>query len=119
MASPQVTTAGSDDQVVVVRAPAQLTQDTAHDLRLLIAGHLPNRDDGGLVIDMAEVLLVSSVGITSLLEVRELCDDRRIGLRLCGLIEPIEQLLHMLRLTEKFICAADVDEAVGQLVARR
>ena len=113
----EITLQGPDDQIVVALAPRQLTEESAHEFRTLIATHLPNRDDGGLVIDMAEVYLISSVGITCLLEIREMCMDRSIGLRLAGLIEPVSQMLEMLRLTEKFEIDSEVDDAVDQLVA--
>lgn len=112
----ELTFNGPDDQVLVARAPRQLTEESTHEFRALIANHLPNRDDGGLVIDMAGVYLISSVGITCLLEIRERCADRRIALRLAGLVDSVQQMLEMLRLTEKFQIHPNVESAVDDLL---
>lgn len=112
----EITLEGPDDQIVVALAPRQLTEESAHEFRTLIATHLPNRDDGGLVIDMGEVYLISSVGITCLLEIREMCSDRRVGLRLAAMIDSVQQMLEMLRLTEKFEIREDTDTAIDDLV---
>jgi len=115
----QITLHGPDDQIAVALAPRQLTEETVHEFRALIATHLPNRDDGGLVIDMGEVYLITSVGITCLLEIREMCADRRIGLRLACMEEHVQQMLEMLRLTEKFEIDAEVDDAVLHMTRAR
>lgn len=109
--------AGRDGEALVVPVPAELTHDSGEALHRLVKRHLPNRDHAACVLDMTRVGLISSIGITALLQIQEHCGDRGAKLVLAGLPERQRQFLKMLKLEDKFVYAPGVDEAVAMLGA--
>lgn len=109
------TLVGRDQSVLVVRLPRELNHETAEPLRTIVSRALPNHEGAGVVLDLADVALVTSIGIAALLQVQEFCRDRGAGLILAGL--PARQLafLRMLKLDRKFEVAATVEDAVARL----
>lgn len=105
---------GHDGEVLVVRLPRDLTHESAESLRQTVARRLPNREDAGVVLAMAAVELISSIGIAALLQVRELCEDRRAPLILAAMPDRQVGFLRMLKLDRKFAFAPTVDDAVAQ-----
>ena len=77
MDRPEITFAGELDQVLVVAAPAALDHAAADPLRQAVSDNLPDREDACVILDLQEVELITSIGIAALLEIRELCADRR------------------------------------------
>jgi anti-anti-sigma regulatory factor len=107
-----------DYATLVIRAPATLTHETAEPLRACAERRLPNRDDAGLVLDMSDVRLITSIGIAALLQVQDHTravtgDANRF--RLAAL--PGEQLefLTMLKLDAAFAHSETVDDATAAL----
>lgn len=105
--------AGRDGETLVVTCPAELTHDSGEQVLRTVKRHLPNRDNAVCVLDMSQVGLISSIGITALLQIEEHCTDRGAALRLAGLPERQRQFLRMLKLEAKFVFVKDVDEATG------
>lgn len=106
---------GRDETVLIVRAPRELGHEAADELRLTVARHLPNRDGAGVVLDMADVVLISSIGIAALLQTQELCEDREAAMVIANM--PAEQmgLLEMLRLDRKFTMFDSVEDACAAI----
>lgn len=109
--------AGPDGAALVVRVPRELSHDSAEPLRSTVMRHLPNREGAGLVLDMADVGLISSIGIAALLQVQEFCRDRRAPCILASL--PARQIafLRMLKLDRKFDLSPDVEAGVTRVCA--
>jgi anti-anti-sigma factor len=99
----------------VVRLPERLTHDTSIGVRLAIERSLPNRDGAALVLDMADVSLVTSLGVATLLQIQEFCRDRGAPMRVAGLSVHLRSFFEMLGLEDKFELADNVDEAVVAL----
>ncbi len=103
--------------MLVVRVPRDLNHEWADPLRLCVARNVPDRDGSGVVLDMADVEMISSIGIAALLQVQELCKDRQARLMLAGLPPAQSRLLTMLKLDRRFAQSASVEEAVVALDA--
>lgn len=101
--------------MLVVRIPGDLTHERAGSLRGAVERNLPNQEGAAVVIDMSEVLLVTSLGVAALLQIQEFCLDRRAPLRLVGLSERLVRFLGMLGLGTKFECGGTVEDAVAEL----
>lgn len=99
----------------MVTMPPALDHDSAGVLLDTIHAHLPNRDDAALVLDMAEIEMISSIGIAALLQVRELCLDRGTGLRLASVPDRQLEFLKLLRLDRSFEVTPSVADAIAQL----
>lgn len=107
---------GVDGEVLIVRAPRELSHETAEPLRGCVMGGLPDREGAGVVIDLSAVELITSIGIALLLEVQEFGLDRGATTVLAA--TPVRHLefLRMLRLDRKFVMAATVEEGVMAVV---
>ena len=112
---PESTYRGALDQVLVVAVAGPLDHEAAEPVRRAVEAGLPDRDDASVVLDLAAVDLLTSIGIAALLEVREFCADRGAPLRLAGLTGEPRRLLAMLRLEGKFTLDDAVDDAVAVL----
>lgn len=107
--------AGADREVLVVRIPKELTHETAEPLRACIMRQLPNRDGAALILDCAEVTIISSIGIAALLQVQEFCLDRAVPALIAALHPRQEAFLRMLKLEQKFPLLPSVDAALVHL----
>lgn len=107
--------AGRDGSVLVVRLPFEVNHDSAEPIRQCVARALPNRDGAGCVLDLADVVLITSIGIASLLQVQEFCRDRGAPLILAAVPPRQMNFLRMLKLDRKFEFSPSVDEAVARL----
>ena len=103
---------GPDGAVLVVRLPERLTHDTSSEVRLAVERGLPNRDGAGLVLDMGDVSLVTSLGVATLLQIQEFCRDRGAPMRVAGLSLRLGNFFEMLGLEDKFDLSDTVDEAL-------
>ncbi len=106
---------GTEGAILVVRAPRGVDHESAEPLRDCVAFHMPNRDGAGVVLDMSEVEMISSIGIAALLQVVEHCRDRGAAAVLAGLPERQRAFLAMLRIDAKFELCGSVDEALARL----
>ncbi len=104
--------AGQDQNILVFRLPDRLNHITAEGVTDTACRKLPNRDDAALVLDCTEVELITSIGIASLLQIAEHCNDVRAPLVLANLSESLRSMLDMVKLLAKFKIADDVDEAL-------
>ncbi|MBL8745701.1 MAG: STAS domain-containing protein [Phycisphaerae bacterium] len=107
--------AGRDESILVVAVPRELNHESAEPLRAAVMRSLPNRDGAGVILDMTEVGLVSSIGIAALLQVQEFCRDRGAGLVLASVPQRQQAFLKMLKLDRKFACEAAVETAISRL----
>lgn len=108
---PQHSFAGRDGEVLVVVCPSEVTHDSGERLLRAVQRHLPNRDHAVCVLDMAGVGLISSIGITALLQIDEVCSDRGARLVLAALPDRLRQFLKMLKLDSKFAFSSSVEDA--------
>ncbi|MFM9958686.1 MAG: STAS domain-containing protein [Phycisphaerales bacterium] len=113
MVAPSHHLAGRDGEALVVTCPPELTHDSGEALLRAVKRHLPNRDHATCILDMSAVGLISSIGITVLLQADEHCADRAAKLYIAGLPERQRQFLRMLKLDAKFTFVPSVDEALA------
>jgi len=113
----QTSRAGSRDTILVLVMPPELNHETAQPLRVQVESELANADGVGLVLDMSPVELVSSIGVTCLLQLEEIVKDRG-GHMVLADVPPIQQrFLAMLRLDRRFRSLPTVEDAVRELDA--
>lgn len=105
---------GPDGSVLVVHLPPDLNHETVEPLRALVARYLPNRDGAGVVLDLGQVRLITSIGVAALLQIDEFCRDRGASLVLAAASSVQQGFLRMLKLERKFIQAATVEDAIRQ-----
>ncbi len=105
--------AGRDGEALVVVCPPELTHDSGEALLRTVKRHLPNRDHARCILDMSGVGLISSIGITVLLQADEHCTDRGARLLIAGLPERQRQFLRMLKLDARFTFRDTVEDALA------
>ncbi len=106
---------GPSGAVLVVRVPAALDHESAGPLRSVVERETPNRDGAGVVLDLADCRLITSIGIAALLQVEELAIGMGGGMCLAGMSEDLRRFLAMLRLDQRFSAEATVEEAVDRV----
>lgn len=109
---------GRDREVLLVRTPRDLTHEVADALRECVIRHIPPRDDAGVILDMAAVTIISSIGIAALLQIAEACKDRAAPLYLAALPDRQLKFLQMLKLDRKFPMVPSIDDALHALAQR-
>lgn len=75
--------------------------------------------DGDCVLDLSGLRFVDSTGLQWLFHLRRRFNDRGRELVLCGAQPPVRQLLAITRLTDQFCQAANREQALGLIAARR
>lgn len=113
------TLAGPDGAILVVALPPAVNHVSAESIRQGVSRLLPNRDDAALILDCASVTLITSIGITALLQIQERCRDAGAPMALASLTEPIRRMLVMLKLDRQFELAHTVDEAMERIESKR
>lgn len=103
---------GARGATLVLRAPAELGHETASSLVREAEIRLPNCDHPAMVLDMAGVEVISSIGITALLQLKELCLDRGGLFIIADLSAGQLEFLRMLHLDRKFEVRPTVEEAI-------
>ena len=111
--------AGPGGAVLVVRVPVELSIATAESVRSCVERRLPNRHDGGVVLDLADTELITSVGVTALLQIEELAAAAGVSLRLAGLGGAARRVLVMLALADRFMQSPDAEDAVASIANAR
>lgn len=109
------TLAGRDGAVLLISVPAHISHETAEPLVDHVRSHLPNREGAGVVLDLTRVVLISSIGVAALLQIREHCADRAAPLVLASVPESQMVFMRMLKLDRKFEYASSAEDAVIQL----
>ncbi|MDX2115504.1 MAG: STAS domain-containing protein [Planctomycetota bacterium] len=107
--------AGRGGVILVIRAPRELNHDTADTIRTAVTRGLPNADGAAAVFDLADVQIMTSIGIAALLQVQEHCADRGARLILARVPERQLAFMRMLKLERKFEFAPSVEDAVAML----
>lgn len=105
--------AGRDGEALVIVCPPEITHDSGEALLRAVKRHLPNRDHARCILDMSAVGLISSIGITVLLQADEHCADRAAKFLIAALPERQRQFLRMLKLDAKFTFADTVENALA------
>lgn len=106
---------GLSSTILVVHLPAQLVDETASLVRETVTSRLPNADGAGLILDLSEVELINSIGITCLLQAQDHCRRQGAQLFIAALSPSILTFLTQLKLAKRFPTVATVEEAVAQL----
>lgn len=105
--------AGPDGGTLVFSLPQSVNHISADPIRQAVSRLLPNRDDAALILDCADVTLITSIGITALLQIQERCRDAGAPMALAAMTSPIRRMLTMLKLDQQFNLAPTVDDALG------
>ncbi len=111
------TLTGPDDAILLVRVPRLLTHESAEPLRDAVVQGLPKRDGAGVLLDMADVELISSIGVAALLQVFEHCRDQAAVVIIAGLPARQRDFLRMLKIDAKFRFAPTIEDAITELTA--
>lgn len=106
---------GQDGSILVVRLPPAINHVTADPLRRDVERLLPNRDDAGLVLDAADVTLITSIGIAALLQIEDRCKSLGAPIVVVALTQPIRSMLGLLRLDTRFVEADTIEDAVASI----
>lgn len=116
MSSPTIHFAGPDAQVLVVACEPHFTEDSGAEVYDTANRHLPDREGACLVLDFTDTVQINSMGLTKLLSIRKLCDDRGAAFVLAGLGQTLVDFLSMLKMLQLFNCAETLDEAIARAV---
>ncbi|MGP1345342.1 MAG: STAS domain-containing protein [Phycisphaerales bacterium] len=117
MSSPAIHFAGADAQILVLICPPQFTGAAADNAIAAANRYLPDREDTGIVLDFTDTAMIGSVGIASMLQIRELCASRDVPLVLAGLSPQLHDFLTMLRLAQHFRTAPTLEDAIADATA--
>lgn len=108
-----VDTAGDDERTHIVRVPSQLTHVSAADLKRSVEQIVALKEADRIVLDLTLVEVVTSIGVTSLLEVRQIADDADAALVLAGLSPEHYKFFTLLRVDRLFAFSGSVEDAVA------
>ncbi|GAB4544968.1 MAG: hypothetical protein Tsb0013_02470 [Phycisphaerales bacterium] len=109
---------GACGAILVVRIPPDLNHLTADKLRACVEARLPEHSEAGVVLDASSVVLITSVGIASLLQVQEFARARGVGMCIAGLKGEALRFLEMLRLEHTFPLFDDEEDGVAWVQSR-
>lgn len=98
----------------VIRVPSKLSHESAEALRRTAEQRFAHHDVEILVLDLALVEVVTSIGVTSLLEIKQLADDNEATLVLAGLPERHRDFFQLLRVDQLFQFAPSVESAIEE-----
>jgi len=108
---------GLDGAILIVRVPPEVNHITADPLRETVLHALPARDDAGVVLDCADVSLITSIGVAALLQIKDHCQSVRAPMCLANVSGVLRTMLTLLKLRDHFKEAPDLDAAID-LVAQ-
>lgn len=108
---------GPGDEVVVVRLPRHLDAFAGQTLREQTERNLPDVPKPGVVLDCTDVQLVSSIGITAILQVDEFARRKKAVLILASVSPKTRAFFEQLKLWAKFRSAETVAAAVDAIAA--
>ncbi len=99
------------DQVAVLTSKDDFTREAVDTLRSA-AEKCMNEGFHNMVVDCSHVSAVDSVGLETLLDLQDRCEDQLGCVKLCVLDETLEKILVITRLIRRFETFNDLDSAV-------
>jgi len=99
------------NDVTVVELQGEFDEDFA-DVFCNSIKEIISRQKSGIVLDMAAVVFIDSVGLEKLLWVRDYCDENNCQLRIAGLDENCKAILKVTRLADSFDSYTELAAAV-------
>ncbi len=102
------------DQICVVTLQGDLTHESTEQLLRQSRQRVGDKTRD-IVIDMSSVEFVDSIGLETLLEIQECCEEQLGQLRLAGASENIDQILRVTHLASRLICTESIEEACASL----
>lgn len=102
------------DHVSVFAIRGDLTADDVDTFRSAAQKRL-DEDVRDFVLDLAQMELIDSQGLETLLWLQETCGERLGQMRLASLQQNIEKILEITRLAARFDCHDSVDSALKSL----
>ena len=97
----------------VIRVPSSLSHEAADTLKRTAERCFASYEVRRLVLDLTLVEVVTSIGVTSLLEVRQLANDHGAELVLAGLPERHRSFFTLLRVEPLFRFVQSVESALS------
>lgn len=97
----------------IVRVPARLSHENADALKRTAEHCFACHEVSRLVLDLSLVEVVTSIGVTSLLEAKQLASDHSAEMVLAGLPTRHREFFSLLRVEGLFQFADSVDDAVS------
>jgi len=104
---------GPDERTHVVRVPSRLTHETAILLRRTVEQAFALHSVSLVILDLSLVEVVSSIGVTALLEVNQIVVDAKAKLVLAGFRDEHRSFFTLLRVDRLFQFSASVEDAVS------
>ncbi len=108
---------GGGGQVLVVVVPRELNHETAQGVGEVVGRRMPAVDGVGLVLDMSGTEMISSIGITALLEAQEAAREVGGVMVICGLSGELLAFMRMLGLAGRFTTREGMEEGVAVIEA--
>ncbi len=99
------------NNVTVIELQGELDEDFAESFCNRIK-EIISKQKSGIVLDMAAVVFIDSVGLEKLLWVRDYCDENNCQLRIAGLDDNCKTILKVTRLEDSFDSYAELAAAV-------
>ena len=99
------------NNVIVVELQGELDEDFAESFCNSIK-EIISKQKNGIVLDMAAVVFIDSVGLEKLLWVRDYCDENNCQLRIAGLDDNCKTILKMTRLEDSLDSYTELAAAV-------
>jgi len=105
---------GDDGRTQIVRVPGHLSHIAAAELDRTVKRIIALHNVSRIILDLTLVEVVTSIGVTSLLESRQTSQDHATELILAGLPEQHRSFFTLLRVDQLFDFENSVDEAVNR-----
>ncbi len=99
------------NNVTVVELQGQFDEDFAEAFCNSIK-EIISKQKKGIVLDMAAVVFIDSVGLEKLLWVKDYCDENNCQLKIAGLDDNCKTILKITRLEDSFDSYAELAAAV-------
>jgi anti-anti-sigma factor len=99
------------NNVTVVELQGELDEDFAEAFCNSIK-EIISRQKKGIVLDMAAVVFIDSLGLEKLLWIKDYCDENDCQLKIAGLDENCQTILRVTRLEDCFDSYAELSAAV-------
>lgn len=103
------------DSVAVLTSKEDLSRDSIDQFRNAASRCM---DEGyfSLVVDFSAVGSIDSIGLETLLDLQDQCEERLGCVRLCALDETVQKILEITRLNRRFETFPDLDSAVRSYI---
>jgi len=101
-------------EITIVEVRGRIDSNTAKAFGERLTG-LINTGRGRLVVDLKQIIYISSAGFRALLVAGRLADETKGTLALCGLSAELQRLFDLGAFTDLFVIYSSRDESISKL----